>query len=179
MGEAEVPLPSPILDDVLDGHGKTSRPERHYIDLFASAGLARVRDSGEVVESSALIAASVPDAFTCLHLCERDPALALALQNRLDARGAQVRSRVVVGDVNQKIDEVLGAVPSQHALSVAFADPYGLHLDFETVRWQRPPSCDSDRLDGGQHGRATELGEILHGQSRLNPGPVHGRAWMA
>jgi three-Cys-motif partner protein len=121
---------------------KNKWPERHYIDLFASAGLAKLRDGGEIVESSTLLAARVPDAFTGLHLCEREPALVEALKRRLAERGAASRSRIVLGDVNQRVDELLRHVPSRGALSVAFADPYGLHLDFETVAKVAAKRCD-------------------------------------
>jgi len=121
---------------------KDKWPERHYVDLFASAGVARIRDSGELVASSAVLAAGVPDPFTGLHLCERDPLRAEALLKRLQARGVEDRCRVVVGDVNAVIDELISGVPKSGALSVAFADPFGLHLDFETVQRLADRRCD-------------------------------------
>lgn len=121
---------------------KNKWPERHYIDLFASAGIARLRDSGELVESSALLAAGVPDSFSWLHLCERDFQLVQALESRLRARGVVDRCSIVHGDVNERIDDLLSGVPRTGALSVAFADPFGLHLDFETVRKVAERRCD-------------------------------------
>ncbi len=121
---------------------KRKWPERHYIDLFASAGLVRLRDSGEIVLGSALIAATVRDPFTSLHFCERDPAAAGALQARLARIGASDRARVVVGDVNERIADLLTPIPSRGALCVVFADPYGLHLDFETTRAVASKQCD-------------------------------------
>lgn len=108
--------------------------ELHYIDLFSGAGLAKIRGSGEVVQGSPLIAASVKFPFAKVHLCDRDDANCDALEMRLAAQGAKSRTRVVRGDANQVIDELLAGVPQRDALCVTFADPFGLHLDFATVR---------------------------------------------
>lgn len=121
---------------------KDKWPERHYIDLFASAGLARVRGTNEIVRSSALIAATVPHSFTSLQFCEKDERKASALTQRLDALGVLDRARVLCGDVNQLIDDILSPVPDRRALNVVFADPYGLHLDFETVGKIAAKRCD-------------------------------------
>jgi len=46
-------------------------------------------------------------------------------------------------DTRYKKSEVaLEGIPAQGALSVAFADPYGLHLDYETVRTIAAKRCD-------------------------------------
>lgn len=121
---------------------KNKWPQCHYIDLFAAAGISRIRGTGELVRSSALIGASVRDPFTGLHYCERDPEMAKALEERLKVIGVADRVRVCRGDINQVIDELLDPIPNQGALSVAFADPYGLHLDFDTVRKIATKHCD-------------------------------------
>lgn len=113
---------------------KNKWPERHYIDLFAGAGLVRLRDGGEIVQGSPLIAASVPDHFTRLHLCESDQSRMAALRARLDTVPQPLAPVTVTGDANEKIDAVLRDIPRRRALCVTFADPYGLHLEFETVR---------------------------------------------
>lgn len=109
-------------------------PNRQYIDLFAGAGLVRLRGSEEVVCGSPVLAANVPDSFTAIHCCEQDPEKAAALQQRLLRANLPVTPRVVVGDANECIDELLEPVPQRNALCVTFADPYGLHLSFDTLR---------------------------------------------
>jgi three-Cys-motif partner protein len=109
-------------------------PKRYYIDLFSSSGRARIRDTNEIVTTSALLAAEVSDPFTRLILCEREPDLAEALRRRLASLTLPNPPVVVQGDANRCISELLGYVPRTKALAVTFADPYGLHLDFETVR---------------------------------------------
>jgi len=120
---------------------KNSWPERHYIDLFAGAGHARIDDTDEIVQTSAILAATVRDPFTKLHLCERDPTNAAALKIRLGRLDPSPTSLVTMADANEAIHKVLENVPAG-ALSVAFADPFGLHLDFETVRAIAHRRCD-------------------------------------
>lgn len=108
--------------------------EIHYLDLFAGAGFARTRQSGDLVVGSPLLAASQRFPFTGLHLCERSPANAAALRDRLKRFAPQAKARVLEGDANQLVDELTKPIPKKGALCVTFADPYGLHLDFETVR---------------------------------------------
>lgn len=109
-------------------------PNRNYIDLFASAGLARIRGSTEIVRTSPLIAATTEVPLTRLHFCERDPVLADALRHRLADIGRLDACRVLCGDANECIGDLLSDLPGRDSLNAAFADPFGLHLNFETVR---------------------------------------------
>ncbi len=106
----------------------------HYIDLFSGAGLARIRGSNEIVQGSSLIAASVKFPFIKLHLCDQDEQNCEALRSRLAAQIKNTKARVIQGDANLVIDELLGGVPDRNALCMTFADPFGLHLDFTTVQ---------------------------------------------
>jgi three-Cys-motif partner protein len=106
---------------------------RHYIDLFSGAGLARIRGTGELVWSSAMLAARTSVPFTCLHLCDRDAGNVSALRARLARHATSIEARITQGDANDKIKEMIKSIPAK-SLSVAFVDPYGLHFDFETAR---------------------------------------------
>ncbi len=107
--------------------------ELHYIDLFAGAGLARIRNTDEIVRGSPLIAANLKVPFTQVHLCDADPENVAALQSRIKNFAFAKPPRIVCGDANAIVSEVLRAVPRRDALCMTFADPFGLHLDFETV----------------------------------------------
>jgi three-Cys-motif partner protein len=102
----------------------------HYIDLFAGAGIERLRNSRELEWGSPMIAAQVPYGFTKLHLCEENNKNYLALKNRI----IKIRpdSQILHGDANQIIHEIVNDIP-KGTLSLSFLDPYGLHLDFETL----------------------------------------------
>lgn len=107
---------------------------RFYLDLFSAAGLARVRGSGELVHTSAMIAGTVRDPFTRLILCERDKSNAEALSARLAKLELKTEPVVLQGDANRLIGQMLGYIPQADSLCVTFADPFGLHFDFDTVR---------------------------------------------
>jgi three-Cys-motif partner protein len=103
----------------------------HYIDLFAGAGIEKLRESGDLDWASPLIAAQAPTPFTRLHLCEKN-------KRKYHALGQRVRRfardpQVLCGDANDKIDGIVEEIP-RGALSLAFLDPYGLHLAFDTLR---------------------------------------------
>lgn len=110
----------------------------HYIDLFASAGVARVAGYG-LDWGSPLIAAQVPDGFTKLHLCEKDERAFSALTERIKKFPQPTEPQLLMGDANELVCQIVSDIP-RRALSVAFLDPYGLHLNFETLKMlaQRP-----------------------------------------
>jgi three-Cys-motif partner protein len=104
----------------------------HYIDLFAGAGIERIKD-GPLEWGSSLIAAQAPVRFRQLHLCELDPAKFAALQTRVAKFSQPSPPQLIQGDANIAVRSIVDAIPSG-ALSLAFLDPYGLHLHFETLR---------------------------------------------
>ncbi|MBX3388345.1 MAG: three-Cys-motif partner protein TcmP [Phycisphaeraceae bacterium] len=108
-------------------------PELHYIDLFAGAGFARIRDTSEIVLGSPMLAAATLTPFTRIHVCERDAANLKALKTRLGRAQLTNPARIVPGDANAVIHDLVAQVPQQGALCLTFADPFGLHLDFATV----------------------------------------------
>lgn len=103
----------------------------HYIDLFAGAGIEKIRGTDELTWGSPLIAAQAPNPFTRLHLCEKGKKYYRALVKRVSAIAP--KSQILNGDANKKIYEIINAIPDG-SLSLAFLDPYGLHLDYETLK---------------------------------------------
>jgi len=103
----------------------------HYIDLFAGAGIERLETSKNLDWGSPLIAAHARHAFDGLHLCEKNNRRYTALSLRI----AKIRpdAQVLHGDANEKIKEIVKQIP-QKSLSLAFLDPYGFDLDFDTVK---------------------------------------------
>lgn len=114
---------------------KNKWPERHYIDLFASAGFAQIEGSNKILMSSACIAANVPDKFTRIHCCELDPELFGALGSRLARFPQPTPPKLHNGDANKQIGTILDYVPDRGALCVTFVDPCKLSdLSFGTIR---------------------------------------------
>jgi three-Cys-motif partner protein len=103
----------------------------HYIDLFAGAGIERLKTSRRLDWGSPLIAAQAPRKFYRLHLCEKNKRKYNALKSRISV--IRPDSQLLDGDANEKISEIIKEIP-QGSLSLAFLDPYGLHLDYETLK---------------------------------------------
>lgn len=103
----------------------------HYIDLFAGAGMERLKESQALEWGSPMLAAHVRFPFSRLHLCEKENRRHKALV----ARVSQIRpdSQILQGDANECINGIVREIP-RDSLSLAFLDPYGLHLEFETLR---------------------------------------------
>ncbi|MGA2173201.1 MAG: three-Cys-motif partner protein TcmP [Sedimentisphaerales bacterium] len=101
----------------------------HYIDLFAGAGIEKLETSGKLEWGSAMIAAQA--GFTQLHLCEKVKRNYDALKSRVYK--IRQNAQVLNGDANKNITELIGQIPSG-TLSLAFLDPYGLHIEFETLK---------------------------------------------
>ena len=104
----------------------------HYIDLFAGAGIEQVEDYG-LDWGSPLIAAQAPYLFNQMHVCELEKKRCTALRARLKRFPQPSPPQVLQGDANKKVHDVVKALPT-NTLSLAFLDPYGLHLHFETLR---------------------------------------------
>ena len=50
--------------------------------------------------------------------------------------------QLIHGDANQCIEQIVSDIPQSGALTLVFADPYGLHFDFETVKILAGRRCD-------------------------------------
>lgn len=103
----------------------------NYIDLFAGPGKLRIKNTERITWGSPLIAAHYP-VFQNLFVCEKNKQAFDALTARLDQLNA--RSRIVAfnSDCNDIVGEIVDQIPPR-SLTLAFLDPYGLHLDFKTV----------------------------------------------
>jgi three-Cys-motif partner protein len=112
------------------GHPKW--PEGLVYDLFAGPGVCQIPASGRRFPGSPLIAAHAPKAFRSILLCELDLANADALDKRLSLSPAAGRQRIFRGNCNDRIKDITNAIPSG-ALTLAFIDPEGLHVWFDTI----------------------------------------------
>ena len=134
-----------------------------YVDLFCGAGVSVV-DDGENPSrrfpGSALIAAAMPNHFDRLVLVDKSGDSLRAACARITRLGSKSCVVAIEGDSNDRVDDVLAALP-EHALNVAFVDPYSLDVHFETIRRlaeRRPLDLIilfSDRFDLGRNVHAT------------------------
>jgi three-Cys-motif partner protein len=124
-----------FLRRFIDGFTTAMRdkwPELHYIDLFAGAGIEDVEGVG-LDWGSPLIAAQAPHRFSRLHLCELDKEKFGALKTRIGAFAQPQMPQLLKGDANKKVGEIVQTL-SQRSLSLAFLDPYALHLHYRTIQ---------------------------------------------
>lgn len=103
-----------------------------YIDLFCSAGRARIRDTGEWIDGSAVAAWKISQKsntpFSAIYVADADPARCGYTAERLRRLGAPVHE--LKGDALQAAAELQGML-NRYALHFAFLDPYNLaSLDF-------------------------------------------------
>lgn len=103
----------------------------HYVDLFAGAGIERLQVSGRLEWGSPLITAQTPVPFTNLHLCDNDERKYEALCTRMSRY--RTDAQILHSDANEKVHEVVKAIP-EGGLSLACLDPYGLHLQYKTLK---------------------------------------------
>ena len=113
-------------------------PQRAYIGLYAGAGAARVLDTAEVVETSALAVHRQGVPFTHHVYVEQEQQCVDALRARLAQTDAIESSHIIHGDVNSSAQLVLDALPpfslSKGLLSFCFVDPFDLTLKFSTIQ---------------------------------------------
>lgn len=104
-----------------------------YVDLFGGPGVLKLRDTNRYIPGSTLLAAWTPKPFDRLIVCEQDREIAATCKTRLDRTAVANRTHFIVGNCNNTIEEVVSLIPDR-SLTVAFVDPEGLHIHFETIK---------------------------------------------
>ena len=115
---------------------------RYYIDLMAGPGKNRVRETGNILLGSPLLALTTEFPFTRYHFAELDQDYVRALSRRCSESPLSDRVRIHSGDANVVTDEIVREIeasdrqwmPSHwHNLCLAFIDPEGFEIEWETV----------------------------------------------
>lgn len=105
----------------------------HYIDLFSGPGVCKIREGGELIDGSPLLAANVNHKFVQLHLCDSDQRCTSSLAARLQMISQPREPDIQTGDANECVHKIVEKIPSRGCLSLAFLDPSGLHLHYSTL----------------------------------------------
>ena len=109
-----------------------------YIDLFAGAGYAKIKETQKIYLNSALLAMSIPNPFSKYILCEQDKEKFKALKARVERDFSHLNFELILGDSNQNVNRVVNAIPSfgkgNTLLPFCFVDPYSLNLNFSTIK---------------------------------------------
>lgn len=104
-----------------------------YIDGFAGAGYHLAKDSTRVIEGSPARALKVDPPFEFLHLVDIDGARVAELRRLVSGRQ---NVEVHPGDCNKVLTKhVFPSISyARFERALCILDPYGLHLDWETIR---------------------------------------------
>ncbi|TZF81362.1 three-Cys-motif partner protein TcmP [Pedobacter sp. BS3] len=109
-----------------------------YIDLFSSAGYAKIEKTNKIIKSSSMIAMSLPTPFTKYICCDENIELINALQTRSKRDFPHLQAKFIHGNCNEKISEIINEIPQYTAgkgvLSFCFVDPFALEINFNTLR---------------------------------------------
>ncbi len=117
-------------------------PGAVYLDAFAGEGSGRDRLTSREFDGSARIAADATAngtsdfRFTHLRFFEQHETKAAAVQADLRARAPGRDIRVIPGDCNVTLPQVLREMPAsmRRAPTFAFLDPFGTELSWQTIR---------------------------------------------
>jgi len=98
--------------DIFTNGMKNKWDQLIYVDLFAGAGYAKVKEKRKIYRNSALIAMSIPSPFKKYILCEKDYEKFEALSKRVKRDFGHLNCELIKGDSNLNINEVVKAIPS-------------------------------------------------------------------
>jgi len=109
-----------------------------YIDLFAGAGYARIRETSEIVLTSALLALGIQNRFNRYIFCDIDYDNNAALQARVKRLYPEADARFLCCDVNNSAPQIISNLPKTNrdfkVLSFCFVDPFKLdNLAFSII----------------------------------------------
>ena len=113
-------------------------PQRAYVGLYSGSGRARLADTGDIVETSAISVLRQEVPFTKYIFVDSDPRCVQALQARINDLGGDFDVTIIQGDVNESVSRVIAAMPrfgpGHGLLSLCFIDPYRADLDFSVIK---------------------------------------------
>ncbi|MFQ5817164.1 MAG: three-Cys-motif partner protein TcmP, partial [Terriglobia bacterium] len=127
-----------LYDRLFSTGMKAKWDTRVYVDLYAGAGYAQIRGTNRIIHGSPLLALDVPDPFDKYIFCEANSAFLQALEYRIARLFSGANVQLILGDCNDKIDEMHAAIPKSSkrhtVLSFCFVDPFNIGIKFATVR---------------------------------------------
>ena len=101
---------------------------RVFIDLFAGAGKAKLKESGRIIVGSPLVVLGLDTPFDKYLFCELLPEHAEALRKRVASSFPARDATVLNANANTDIEDIIGRLPrfdaSYKGLSLCFVDPF-------------------------------------------------------
>jgi three-Cys-motif partner protein len=119
-----------LYDTLFAGGMKRRWDVRVYLDLFCGPGRASIRGTGQLVDTSPLIALGVPVRFDAYIFCDERPDAMAALRARVNRDFPGVNATYLVGNCYAHLDAILAAIPkasrARTVLSLCASIPMGL-----------------------------------------------------
>lgn len=117
---------------------KSSWQSRVYIDLYAGAGRAKIKEANRFVDTSPILALKVEKPFDRYIFCDLNKEKLDALYARAQRIDPAADVRLVHGDANLSVAEILNVVPQHRSgfnvISFCVIDPFNTgDFAFETI----------------------------------------------
>jgi len=110
--------------------------QRIYIDLYSGAGKSKLKKTNKILYGSPLLSLKVPDPYDKYIFCDKEEEFIDALKTRVENEFTETNVSYVVGDCNERIDEIFRYIPqpskSNRILTFCFVDPFSLKIKFST-----------------------------------------------
>jgi len=108
---------------------------RYYVDLMAGPGKNRLKETGQIILDSPLLALTTTYPFTGYFFADLSEGNTQALQQRCTASPHCERVNILTGDCNVLVENIVVRIKRDdwRSLNLAFLDPEGLELKWETV----------------------------------------------
>lgn len=109
-----------------------------YIDLYAGSGRAKIRETGECVDTSALLALKTEPPFGTYIFCDLNAGKLSALKQRAALRYPNANAVYIQGDARSSFRDILQALPKHRAdykvLTFCMIDPFNTsNFSFEII----------------------------------------------
>lgn len=108
-----------------------------YVDLFAGSGLVKLKETGDVIAGSPLCALSNNELNFDYAVCiEKDRKKSQVLENRLTKVIPKEQFKVIQGDCNIVIKDVIQTIKSKfnNPIVFTFVDPEGMEVKMKTLK---------------------------------------------
>jgi three-Cys-motif partner protein len=121
--------------DVFETSMREKWPARYYVDLLAGPGKNVVRDSGTILLGSPLLALTTTYPFTGYFFADLSDENTKALQQRCATSPNSHLVDIRTGDCKDLVKDIVAHIKQDdwHSLNLAFLDPEGMELRWETV----------------------------------------------
>ncbi len=127
-----------LYDELFSTGMKNKWDQRVYIDLYAGAGIARIKGTKKTLKGSPLLALTVADPFDKYIFCEDSAELLHALKARVARLSPQAAAAYIHGSCDLRIEEICAEIPKpspqNKVLNLCLVDPFDFGIKFETLQ---------------------------------------------